>query len=521
MTSYDVVPYTCHPYQQSHPDRLASIATLFGLSPPPVEQSRVLELGCASGGNIIPMAEQFPQSQFLGIDSSTVQVSQANRIIERLGLTNIRVECQDIMAFPLQGKPFDYIVSHGVYSWVPPQVQDRILEISGARLAENGVVYISYNTFPGWHLRLMIRDIMRFRAKSFTVPEQRLAQARGLLAFLSSAVQGEDSPYSKLLAKELENINRYDEAYLHHEHLEDVNAPCYFFEIIEKAQAKGLQYLAEADIGSISLANLPEKTRAMLQGVSNSLIELEQYMDFLRNRGFRETLLCRESIPVERKISAQAIMRLRLASAAAPVEPLDDLRATEQTTFKRGQSTMRTNDPIVRAAFLELGKAWPRAIPFPELASIAKSMVTGHHAAVDSGVLGASNERFAETMIRCCETPMVDLHTVQPTFILEDSDRPKASTFARAQARSTARVTNLQHASVIMDDFERHVLVLLDGTRTKQEVADELVSGILRGELIVYHQKSRITTADSARLFVDSHLDATLQRLRQQAFIVA
>ena len=69
-TSYDRVPYKSHPFRQSHPDRLAVIATLHGMLPTPIERARVLELGCASGGNLVPMADQFPEATFRGLDMS-------------------------------------------------------------------------------------------------------------------------------------------------------------------------------------------------------------------------------------------------------------------------------------------------------------------------------------------------------------------------------------------------------------------------------------------------------------------
>lgn len=85
-TSYDRVPYKSHPFRQSHPDRLAVIATLHGMSPPAIERARVLELGCASGGNLLPMADQFPEATFLGIDLSARQIQDGQRLIERAGL---------------------------------------------------------------------------------------------------------------------------------------------------------------------------------------------------------------------------------------------------------------------------------------------------------------------------------------------------------------------------------------------------------------------------------------------------
>ena len=187
------------------------------------------------------------------------------------------------MEFPLDEPQFDYIICHGVYSWVPDAVQQKILAICSQCLAPNGVAYVSYNTYPGWRMRGMIRDIMRYRAQFFEAPAEKLNQAWGLLTFLSNSVKSENNPYGMMLRSELESIVHSDDSYLLHEHLEDINEPVYFHTFAERASRAGLQYLGEADFGVMSVENFPEHIQGMLQSVSRDTVELEQYMDFLRN----------------------------------------------------------------------------------------------------------------------------------------------------------------------------------------------------------------------------------------------
>jgi cyclopropane fatty-acyl-phospholipid synthase-like methyltransferase len=157
-TSYDKVPYESEPFVQTHPDRLATLGRLFGLSPVPITQCRVLELGCAGGGNLIPMACQLPQSRFVGVDFSKRQVEMGRKVIQVLSLSNIRIGLANIMDVDQTWGVFDYIICHGVYSWVADDVQEKILSIAKENLAENGIAYVSYNTYPGWHMREMIRQ---------------------------------------------------------------------------------------------------------------------------------------------------------------------------------------------------------------------------------------------------------------------------------------------------------------------------------------------------------------------------
>ncbi len=317
-TSYDLVPYESHPFPQTHPDRLATIATLLGLRPTAINRCRVLELGCAAGGNLIPMALGLPESTFIGVDLSKVQVDEGLEMVGALGLTNIQLKQQSILDVePALGK-FDYIICHGVYSWVPDHVQDKILNICKDNLAANGVAYVSYNTYPGWHMRGMIRDMLKYHAKQFIEPAMRVKQARNLLDFLVKSVTPEDSPYSRLLTGEVEGFRRSSDSYLFHEHLEDVNEPIYFFQFAERAAARGLKYLAEVDLRVMVPGNFPAEVSNVLHMLSYDLIHLEQYMDFLRNRMFRQTLLCHKNVQANYALRGEQLAAFHVASPAKP-----------------------------------------------------------------------------------------------------------------------------------------------------------------------------------------------------------
>src|SRR6516165_7913322 len=152
-TSYDEIPYSNNAFYHTHPDCLATVATLFGMKPAPVQACRVLELGCGRGGNLIPMATSLPTSRFVGIDLSARQIAGGQEAVESLGLTNVELKQLSILDVDSDFGRFDYIICHGVYSWVPAAVQEKILEICAQNLAPSGIAYISYNCYPGWHLR--------------------------------------------------------------------------------------------------------------------------------------------------------------------------------------------------------------------------------------------------------------------------------------------------------------------------------------------------------------------------------
>src|SRR5262245_21338275 len=161
-TSYDVLPYGDRTHPRTHPDLLATVAMLFGMAPAPPERCRVLELGCAGGANLIAMAAALPGSDFLGIDLSARQVASGRERVRAKGLANVELRPMSILDLGEGFGRFDYILCHGVYSWVPADVRDKILAVCGANLAPQGVAYVSHNCYPGWHAWGMVREMMAF-----------------------------------------------------------------------------------------------------------------------------------------------------------------------------------------------------------------------------------------------------------------------------------------------------------------------------------------------------------------------
>jgi len=178
---YNLLPYTSMPFAYTQPAHLAAIATLFGLEAPAADRARVLEIGCASGGNIIPLAARFPNTRFLGIDLAQRHIDEGRRRIAALGLANVELRQGDLTQVAFAGEQFDYVVCHGVFSWVPRAAQDAIFRVCGETLATNGVAAISYNVFPGWHMRRIVRDICLHHVGKEGPPRQRVAGARRLL----------------------------------------------------------------------------------------------------------------------------------------------------------------------------------------------------------------------------------------------------------------------------------------------------------------------------------------------------
>ena len=237
------MPYESHAFPQTAPGHLAAIAYLFGLDAVDVSTARVLEIGCAAGGNLIPFAALHPQAQAVGIDLSSVQVAQGRRHVQALDLKNLELLNGDIAATDLTPLgQFDFIICHGVYSWVPENVQEAILSAVDTMLAPDGVAYISYNVYPGWKSKEIVRDAMMLRGGDRTTPEEKLSYARGMIDFFEEVAPA-DSVVAKALADYRTITENTRDSYILHEYLEAFNAPCYFLDFGKRTEPYRLTYL--------------------------------------------------------------------------------------------------------------------------------------------------------------------------------------------------------------------------------------------------------------------------------------
>jgi SAM-dependent methyltransferase len=366
-TPYDEVPYPDRIHPATHPDLLAVVATLFGMSPAPPERSRVLELGCAGGGNLISLAEILPGSRFVGIDLSPRQLAASRQKVRALGLTNVELHAMDILDVGEAFGRFDYILCHGVYSWVPADIRDKILAVCAGNLMPQGIAYVSYNCYPGWHARGAAREMMSYRVRHFEDPGDRVRKAREFLDFLARSVRDPLSGLGRILADEAELLDGLPDDYVLHEHLGEVNHPVYFHQFVDHAAAQGLQYLWESYVGELGGDLRPEVIQAV-RGLASDLIEQQQYIDFLTDRRFRSSLLCHQGIALDRSISPERMKAFHIVGVALPCAASPDIGSTASEVFQTSEGAgMATNNPVFKAALTCLAERAPAALTFGEL----------------------------------------------------------------------------------------------------------------------------------------------------------
>ena len=519
QNDYDVVPYISYPYPSTHPEHLYAVGKLFEINAVNPKKARVLELGCASGGNIIPMAIKFPDSEFVGVDYSSVQISEANKHKENLGLKNLEFKGISIADIDESLGEFDYIAAHGILSWVPKDIQDKIFEVCDKNLSKNGIAYISYNTLPGWGIVRSIREMMLCHTRNFENPADKIREARMLLNFIK---QGNglnaDTAYTRFIQNEIDTLSTCSNSYLIHDHLEENNEPFYFHEFMSKAMANNLQYVGDASVASMFIGNFPKETAEILKKVGNDIVRTEQYMDFIRNRRFRSSLLCKKGAKINRTIKGERLKDFYVSTAVASETDIRDIDVTSKThyVFKGVHGNeFRVNDKYLLTALIYMCEK-KKAVNVNEvLKEVSKRL--GSHASGDKKF----EEVLLNKMLVLVFSGNIDLSAIEFPFSVSVSDRPEATKLVRYQASYTDWVTNQLSNKISLDVFSRVMIQYLDGTNNVDDIVSKMKKHVLKKELTIKDKGEVITDEKVIEEKLKIFVSETLDKMVSSAVLIA
>jgi len=463
---YEAVAYAAQSNALSHPRHLATVATLFGLAPPEVATCRVLEVGCSDGANLLPMAAALPHARFVGCDLSGGAIADARRAALQLGLSNVTFLQQDLSTLSDDPGVFDYIIAHGVYSWVPAAVRDALLALAAHRLSHNGVLFVSYNVYPGCHVREAAWQMLHYHVDHLADPRAQLDAARAFAALLAEPGVTQTEA-DAVVRQEFRRLAAQTDSALFHDDLALPNDPVYFHQFATHLDRHGLMFVAEAKLSMMTAAGLAPRMQQFVSGMDR--LAREQYLDFARMRRFRQSLACRADAVAAGNEGAARMSAMHVAASMTLVRA-----AAEGKAFSDETGTTDVNVRAARKLLQWLVSEAPRIVPVAEVAAWQKD-----HAPNDI----AAARPVPVLMAEACYAGSVELYVDPPALAAAAGERPVASPVVRWQASRQPSVTNLRHETLRIDDpLALALLVRADGTRTRADLAAAMAAQLPEAE---------------------------------------
>ncbi len=499
--TYDEIPYVSLVYADTHPNKLATLATLFGLTPPAVKTSRILELGCGDGTNLIAIAQTLPQAQCWGIDAAIKQIQAGQNQAKQLGLFNINFTQLNLSEIDESLGIFDYIIAHGLYSWITPALQDTLLRLCQRLLTPHGIVYISYNVYPGWHMENVVRDLMRYHTQQLPqVPfEISMKQAKGIINFIAHLRQQGNTAFDLLLQEKMQLFKIATDNYLYHDFLELDNHPVYFHQFIQNATQHQLAYVTDIEFRHYLMLSFPDQVAEALEELfQDDFFKQEQYLDFFYNRTLRRSLLCHQTVPVQRNLHWENITQCYIANTSQPIN---------SNFFQtRAGETIAIKQPLTQLAMAYLAAHYPRSLPFEELFQYAYQQ----HSATEPN-LPTLRANFAQELLHLYCLEAIEFHIELPAFVTTLNSYPTASPLARYMvSQGQQPVINLRCEFIYLDEVATALLPHLNGQKDKSTLLIVLKN-------LVKQRKIKLASQEDIKLV----LEKTLFELLQNALLIA
>jgi SAM-dependent methyltransferase len=507
--SYDGVPYESFPLVRQQPARMAAAARWFGLAAPSAATARVLEIGCAAGGHIIPLAAAWPEAAFLGVDLSAVQIEQGRARIARLKLANIELTARSLDEIDANDGAFDFIICHGVFSWIPEPLREALLRVIAERLAPEGIASVSFNVLPGWRLFQIARDSLTLHARLQNAPDSRADQARGLFE-LMSAESNDRYSYGRFWRDEARRMASGGDAYVAHEIFEDDNSPLTFTDFCAALDRHALAYLSECNVSASCEETMAPagwaSIRRLARGDNRAL---EQYIDIFSGRAFREALIVHQSrVPATRR--DLPVGEMDVFHFVPPLTLKLDPPSNERAGWRIGEQGhgILVEEEAVAVALERLVARLPGSSALEDMAPAA---------ATEPGL----RTRIADALARLVVLGYCAISTESLTCAARLEDRPLAWPLAAIDAAFGDRTASLRHAPVKLEPLQRLYLPLLDGTRTRDDLIAHALDLAEKGALRFSGPEGRIEGLDALQARIGPATDACLKSLLRRGLLLA
>jgi methyltransferase-like protein/2-polyprenyl-3-methyl-5-hydroxy-6-metoxy-1,4-benzoquinol methylase len=480
---YDSVPYEGKAFSQTSISRLAGIAQSAGLTPPPAKTAQVLEIGCGDGGNMLAMATAFPDAHFVGIDASFGQIARAQEVMIGGRVNNAELHCRGVEIPGDDLGCFDYIIAHGVFSWISASERTKLFEMIKSCLAPGGIAYVSYNCYPGWHTIDGLRNLLINHSAGAKTDESRIRSVRNLMRMLEEGIEAGALPKLAHYLPALKSARNDPDWYLFHDLISKYNQPCYFSHFMERAEHHGLRFVAESDPFQMASGQLPAAIRDQLPAGIDP-ITLGQSIDHFTNAKFRRTILTHSDNTSNRLSAAQRVQGLHIRSKLVRTETKTATRElinAEKVLFK-GPFSFSAQGAVEIAALSIASNHRRLPISLNELqiqtASLLNEFAAGVH---DPANVSADVSKLVAKLV---SLGGFIPHSEGVVASSKLGTTPRVSPLALYMTRNNFPwVSSAAHHSVGVDKTSRFILSRLDGTQSLDQITDELAQNISDGKM--------------------------------------
>ena len=468
--------YPSRVHEKATPMSMRRIACLFGLVPSEVRESRVLEVGCGAGANIISLALLYPHARFKGIDESGNAIKQARSTARKLQVKNVNFEEVSLTSHEIKGR-FDYIMAPGIYSWISTEARRRLLGQVEIALTDNGLAYFSYNTYPGWNTPRAVRDMMVFHTRGFPDMETKAREAKKMLNFVLANNKDVKSPYTDALQGEAALLSDLEEYWFCKEYLSEINEPVYLADFIAAANSNAMTYVGDMDLEYMYLGNYKELAQNQL-GELTTAVRQEQYMDFIVNRRVRNTILSKAA-GVNRSVTAARLKDFRFRLRLLPKTPISEVTYAQDVVELMSPANQDITVNVTgteRIAFVEyMVSTHPKALSMEEICTGAEEKA------------GQTMEKLLEPLQRFLvggiASGLCICEREPDLFVLNPTEKPAVFAFAQHQSKTGVLVNNTRHQTIRITTVDQYILPFLDGKHEMSELVRELQKSVENGDL--------------------------------------
>jgi len=508
---YNGLNYSSYPYYHSHPDRLFTLGKLFGAGPAEPGTANILEIGCSSGGNLIPIALKYPQSKLLGIDASPSQIAAAQKAASEIGLMNVTFENKLTSDLQNSQEQFDYIIVHNMISWVNEQTRNEIFDLCKKLLKPTGIAFVSYNVHAGHSTANLVREMVLYNTHRLETIPEKLEQAKAFLAFTINALEESENPLHQMIYVEARALFENDNMLC--DYLIGDHKVFSFHEFFDELDKRELQYVSDTYLPAMYVGNAPANILEAVQQLTD-IVDVEEYLDFFTQKAFKSSIICHKDLNIKRDVSGADLSSLYISSNILLDIPSQDITnfddATQSLSFfikPNGGGGIQTNSSIMKAVLYTIAdNAAINPISIAQIIDIASEKVPNI-------TKEKVQETFNQELIGLIFTGYVDITSYMTTASTVISDKPKIYHLARYQALQSEDtwVTNLRGQIVFIGLFEKYAFRYMDGEYGLDAIEEFIFNHAQQEDLSFSKDGQAITNKDEIKQEIKDHLQDSLK----------